>query len=84
MLAMGSCRVTPGRFPSDRERPDAGNPRGLVDLRPSLGSVVSLRCTFTRSPQLGSCQRAQETTAIVGERVKLKSDCVGGERPART
>jgi hypothetical protein len=52
------------------------------DLRADLDQLLFQAGQRPVLDRLGRRQRAQEVADIVGERVKLKPDGIGGERPA--
>src|SRR5262245_52013876 len=52
-------------------------------LRPDLDQLLRQACQRPVLDRLGRRQRAQEIAEVVGERMKLEPNGIGGERPAR-
>ena len=52
------------------------------DLRADLDQLLLQARQRPVLDRFGCCQRAQEVAEIVGERMKLEPNRVGGERPA--
>ena len=51
------------------------------DLRADLDQLLTQRRHRPISDRLRRCQRAQEVTEIVGERMKLEANGIGGGLP---